>query len=109
MSLNIAYRSSLDALLSGMGAQTAAIATAIKDVQSGPGGHNEDLNNPHQTGTEELGLENVPNWPAATKAQAIAGEHPNSFISPKLLDDYMDTNVYSPLALLFEEATNRLT
>jgi hypothetical protein len=51
--------------------------------------HIDDTSNPHQVTKAQVGLSQVPNWPAATLAQARAGVDPSTFMSPKRTHEFL--------------------
>jgi len=56
--------------------------------------HIADKNNPHQTTKAQVGLSNVPNYPAATSSAAAAGIDNASFMTPYLVTQQLNAAVF---------------
>lgn len=61
----------------------ALVTKAIENVSSvSIGNHPLNTDNPHQTTKDQVGLGNVPNYPAATNAEGIAGTAADRLMTP---------------------------
>jgi len=64
---------------------------AIRTAQAAIDTHAENVNNPHGVSKVQVGLGNVPNYPAATQAQAEAGTDNASLMTPKQTTNTIDS------------------
>lgn len=108
MAIQSKFIRALSELKEGMSSKNRTLGFIIQALINYPGNHIEDKDNPHDVKASDMGLENLPNWPPATKEQAIEGTNASALLSPKRLDDYMDSNVYAPLSQIFDAAADRL-
>ena len=70
------------------------VAAAIENINSvSLGAHPSNLNNPHQTTKDQVGLGNVQNYPMATTPEAVAGTAADRYMSPKTTKELVDTIV----------------
>lgn len=106
--LQLKYSPALSSLLNTVAARNAVLVNQLQQLASGQIDIINALGTLVAIDKGALGLQNVQNWPPATKVSAIEGKEPNAVISPLRMDDYIDANIYSPLADLFNQATNNL-
>lgn len=102
----------LTALLTALQQQMAnyfgTILGRVSTVITRFNAHAIDYTNPHRVDKGDVGLSEVENLPPATKNQAEGGINNTSLMTPRRVDQYMEAKVYTPLAELFEQATNDL-
>lgn len=108
MAIQNKFIRALNELKTSMTSKDTTLGFLLRAIIAYPANHIDNKENPHEVTAEDVGLENTPNWPPATKVQAEEGENSSSLISPKRLDDYMDVNVYVPLTQIFDDATGRM-
>lgn len=101
------YLNDLNALIASLEERNSIIVERLLDL-TGVVNLISEVTGSSKLVPKDVGLEFTPNWPPARKDDAIEGRDPNSIISPLRLDEYMDANLYTPLAQLFEDALNDL-
>lgn len=70
--------------------------------------HQQSNGNPHGTTKDHLGMDQVENYPPATKQEAEDGIINVSVMTPKRVAQFADKQIFEPLAEIFEQATNDL-
>jgi len=70
--------------------------------------HVVDTANPHRLHKRQLHLSRVQNFAPSTLKQAKDGRNNNTVMTPKRTMDFAEENIYNPLTLLFDAATNSI-
>jgi hypothetical protein len=70
--------------------------------------HTTATGNVHDMEPADIGLGNVPDWLPATQQQAEDGISNNAFMTPRRVDNYVDTNVYKVIGDAFSAAADDL-
>lgn len=107
--LQIKYKPNVDDLIEAFSQENTKIVEKLEILNDNLKALAEASSINKKLVPSDINLSYVPNWPPASKTKAVKGTDYSSFLSPKRLDDYMDSNVYVPLTDLFNAATLRIT
>lgn len=106
--MQIKYATTLQELISSIDYRNTTLVLQLEEILTGLNAVSK-VSDISTLNKDTIGLNYTPNWPGATKLKAVKGEDPNAFISPLRMDNYMDANLYEPLADLFNQATSALS
>lgn len=98
----------LTQLKTGMTEYFGIVVGKIRTIRDRLNAHTGATGNVHGLEPADIGLGNVPDWLPATADQAQKGLSNNAFMTPKRVDDYVDTNVYKVIGDAFSAAADDL-
>lgn len=98
----------LDVLRLAIGQYTNATIAKLELLYQVLKDHVINDRNPHRVDKFDVGLGKVQNYAPATQKQAIEGKNNNTVVTPKRVEEYMESNIYTPLIQLFDDAIDQL-
>jgi hypothetical protein len=68
--------------------------------------HIDDVNNPHQTNKNNIGLDNIENYPLSSQTEAEEGLSSSSYMTPLRVKNFIDLNVVTLLDAHIQDFSN---